>query len=297
MNFGIKKLCSKIYHIFSKMLSSRTIIELRYFRIFRKKLNLKKPQRFSEKLCWYNLYYRDPLMTKCADKYLLNNYAQECGLGFLKRNIYGVYQKFDDIDFDKLPNRFYIKCNHYSNGNYLYDKSKKQDLSSITKRFNSIMKSNYYWINREWCYKDIVPYIICEEVIETDDDSFVDYNFFCFNGEPEFVFYNVGLADSNGIHKVGYRAVIDKNFNEINVTTGQKKLEWKYVKKPKEFEEMLNYARKLSAPFPHVRVDFFYTSNKIYLAEMTFVSGGGYSYLEPKNKEIEMVQNFDVPIK
>jgi hypothetical protein len=250
----------------------------------KEKLNLENPQTFNEKLQWYKLYYHDNLMTQCSDKYLVRDYVKKCGLSHILTPIYSVYEKVEDISFETLPDECFIKCTHNSNGNILWRKNESlNDVIFIKKKLNRMLKNNAYYSSREWSYKNIKPRIICEKLLKSDDSNgLVDYNFFCFDGKPKLVMYNIGLSDEKGEHSIGKRAVLDMNFDPINITTSMNPLDSKFIKKPNNFSDMIKYAQVLSKPFPHVRVDFFYVNGEIRFGELTFYSAGGYVKLEPK---------------
>lgn len=293
-----KEIRLKLNRALTKNISDETMIKFLYRISTGEKLNLDNPVTFNEKIQWYKLNYRDPLMTKCSDKFLVREFVKEKGLGNILTPLYGVYESVDEINFKKIPSECFIKCTHNSNGNVLWRKSKLDDVREIKKRIEKMMNNNAFYSSREWAYKDIKPRVICEELLESNNkQGLVDFNFFCFNGEPKFLMYNIGLSDENGEHAIGKRAVLDMNFKELDMKTSLEKLDMKDVKKPDNFEEMVDYAKILSAPFPFVRVDFFHVNNEIRFGELTFYTGGGVGIYEPRKWQEQLGEWMELPPK
>lgn len=267
---------------FTSGLSDKFVVELFYKLATGKKLPLDDPKTLNEKIQWYKLYYHNPLMIKCADKYTVRDYVRKRGLSCILNTNYGVYENAKEIDFQNLPERCFIKCTHNSNGNYAWDRKKENNISELTNYFNKMLKLNAFYTSREWCYKNIKPRIIVEKYIETEEgQDLIDINIFCFNGEPKLVLWNVGLSDKEGKHAIGKRAVFDESFNELRIETAMPSLPYGSIKKPDVFDKLIEYAKKLSKPFPFVRVDFFYTGKEIFFGELTFYSAGGYGKYAP----------------
>lgn len=294
-----KETRAKLMQSFTKFVPDKPMLMLLYYISTGKRLNLQNPVTLNEKIQWYKLNYRDPLMTRCADKHEVRNYVRDCGLDFLLSELIEVYNNADEILFDQLPEKCYIKCNHNSNGNILWDSTKEPDTEAIRKHLNRMLKNNAFYSSREWCYKDIQPRIIVEELLENrvSDEGLIDINIFCFHGEPKMVLYNVGLVDSTGGHAIGRRAVFDENFNELRVETAMESLPFGSVEKPTQFDNIIQYAKILSKPFPFVRVDFFYTIDSVYFGELTFYSAGGYGKYSPDEWNYTMGDWFELPEK
>ena len=235
-------------------------------------LNLDNPKSFNEKIQWLKLYNHDPLITKCADKYLAREYIKEkIGEEYLIP-LFGVWDNPDDIDFDALPNQFVLKVNWgYAQNIIVKDKS-KLNIEEVKEKLKNWMKplSNNYYNSFEWSYKNIQPKIICEKYIEQIDGDLFDYKVFCFNGKVKYI----------GIHLYRYtnhsRCIYDIHWNKINnLITGPNKLYDKDIEKPKNLELILKLSEKLSSDFYHVRVDWFIISEKLYIGELTFTHGNG----------------------
>lgn len=293
-----KELKHRIATIISKCVPDKFYIKAVHRLYTRKKLNLKAPKTFNDKIQWYKLYYRVPLLTRCADKVKVYDYVKECGLEHILTKRYGVYNSPGEIDFSDLPEDCFLKCNHNSAGNYHWKKRENANTEKIRKKFKKMLAVNHFALSREWAYKNIDPKIICEEYLNVSaPEKFVDYNFFCFNGEPKLVLYNLGLCAENGDHADGQRAVLDTNFNPVDMITGLEPLQSDKIVKPDNFEEMLEYARILSKPFPQVRVDFFHVDGKIHFGELTFYSGSGFGTFEPYKWQEQMGDWFVLPEK
>jgi len=256
-------------------------LKQQYRRKMRRKLNLKKPVLYSEKVQWLKLYDRRPEYSKLVDKYEVRKYiAQTIGERYLIPN-YGVWTHFDEIPFDTLPNEFVLKCTHDCGSVYICKDKSRLDLTELRKRFRKYLAVNCYYQRKEWVYKNIRPCIIAEKLmIDESGVQLKDYKIYCFNGEPK---------------------IVNIIFDRFTTGTGGKKEyffspQWEYqpvgsgghpndpnvkIQKPKCLEEMLNLARKLSAGKIHVRVDFYVAADKIYFGELTFYSCAGYERFDP----------------
>ena len=261
----------------------------------KRETDFSNPVTFNEKLWFLKLSNRDKLLTICSDKHKVREYISQCGYSDILKEEFAVFDNADNIDFDKLPSPCYLKCNHASGMNLIYDKNKKLNISHIKWKFNYLLKQNPYYLSREWNYKNIEPKIICEEVLSMSDgvSDIPELQFFCFDGKPKFVMYNLGLADSSGNHKKAIRWVFDMEWNLINVKTSMPSSEEIPIK-PLGYERMVEIAQKLSSPFPHVRVDLFNIDGKIIFNELTFYSGGGFVKLEPDSYQYEFGKLIDV---
>jgi len=292
-----KEIRLMLSELLTKKINDKFMIVFLYYLATSKLLKLNNPKTYNEKIQWYKLYYRDPLMVECADKYLVRSYVEKCGLGKILTPIYNCYDDTKKIKFELLPDECFLKCNHNSNGNILWQKNKKMDIDKIKKRLARMLKTNAFYSSREWAYKDVKPVIICEEYLKTHSkEGLVDYNFFCFNGEPKLVLFNVGLCDENGNHSVGERLAMDLKCNLLDIETALPKYKGKFVV-PNNFSDMVEYSKILSKPFPHVRVDFFYVDGSIKFGEMTFYSAGGFGKFRPEKWEKQLGDWFVLPNK
>ena len=257
-----------------------------YYKKLGRKLNLKNPETFDDKLWWLKIHYRNDLLTQCADKLLVREYVESCGLSEILNDLYGVYDNVNQIDIDKLPDKFYLKCNHVSGGNVACINKNIFDFKSAKRKLNWYMGINQYYITREWQYKNIIPKILAEKYLENEDkSSLVDYKFYCFNGEPKILLIKFGTTKLDGSHqdeKYAYENYYDINLRPLLIIDNSKMMDEDKVKFPTNFNEMLKHASVLSRPFPFVRVDFYEINNCIKFGEMTFTCAGGCHNYKPE---------------
>lgn len=262
-----------------------------------RELNLSNPTNFDEKLWYLKLHVRDPLMTICTDKYRVREYVKQCGLEHILNELYGVYDSFDEIPFEKLPQRCMIKCNHTSGMNSIFDREGQYDYVYYKNEFEYWMNRNCFWGNREWNYKDIVPKILCEKLLEQPEKSCLDdYKFMCFNGKVRLVFGETGICMADGSHNPdSVRNVYDRDYNLlVGVRFTRKNFPKEWLPKPENYEKMVEYAEILSKPFRHVRVDLYNISGKIYFGEMTFYHQSGCNNVYPEELYIEAGSWIDI---
>ena len=252
-------------------------------------LNLENPQTFNEKLQWLKLYNRKPEYTLMVDKYLVKDYvAEKIGRQYIIPTI-AVYDSPDEIDFDKLPNQFVLKCNHNSGlGMYICkDKSKLtvKDIRHIKKGLSKGLAQDYYLHCREWPYKNIKRKIIAEEFLKEssrpDADSLVDYKWFCFNGEPKLMYIGTDASRHPACDW------FDMDFNFVDVRDKDPN-SGTLPKKPVTFEEMKGYARILAQGTKFLRVDFYVIDDHVYVGELTFFHNGGISAIRPENMDLRL---------
>ena len=247
-------------------------------------MNLDNPQTFDEKLWWLKLYYKNSLETICSDKDKVREYVAKCGLESILNEQYGAWADAREINFDTLPSPCFLKCNHVSGTNAIYDKEKPFNKKKFVRDFNSCLKTNYYIQSREWNYKNIEPRIVAERVLRDNEGNLpLDYKFLCFHGIPRLMLYDISVCNDDGSHKPSaQRCVYDDNMNLLpDVKLTRRRHHEKLGITRGEFEEMKRYAIILSKPFPHVRVDFYCVDGKIYFGEMTFYHMGACNKIDP----------------
>lgn len=291
------KLVNKLYILANlikvnilKEIDDEKFAKLKYKENTGNNLNLVNPITFNEKLWWLKLNNRDPLLTKCSDKFQVREYVKEKGLEKILIPIYGVYSVAEDIPLESFPNKAFIKTNHGSGVNIIWDKKNPFDKEKFIKKFNLSLKTNYYLQSREWNYKNIEPKIIVEKVlVDSGTTGLIDYKFLCFDGKVKLVFSEVGIATNEGTHNpYSTRNVHDTNFNLLDLKVGRKNYDSILVDKPKNFSRMIEYAERLAEPFPHCRVDLYNINGVIYFGEITFYHGGGTQKIEPEEWNIKM---------
>lgn len=239
--------------------------------------NLKNPRTFNEKIQWLKLHDRNPLYTQLVDKYEVRQYVTDMiGEEYLIP-LLGVWDNFDNIDFDALPGQFVLKCTHDSGGLVICKDKSKLDISAAKKKINACMKRNYYWVLREWPYKNVKPRIIAEKYMEDEPNKGLkDYKFFCFNGDVKAMF----VATDRESHQTKFD-FFDANFNHLPIKQHYPNNDLGRIAKPNGFEQMKVLASKLTSKFPHCRADFYDVDGKVYFGELTFSHFSGLEPFEP----------------
>jgi len=285
----------KLLHLLS-FIPDRTMIKLQFNIMTGRKLNLREPRSFTEKLQWYKLYYRDPLMKQCADKYDVRKYVQSKGLGEILNNLYGVYDSFEDVDFNELPAQFVLKATNGSGGqNVLFCKDKSRFDTGVNRILLKqwIQRTRYKSSGREWCYYHAKPRIIAERLLineQNPDAGIADYKFFCFDGIPMYVVVDVDRFIG---HK---RNFYDTDWKQIQVSSDCPNFP-DPLPKPEELGNMISVAAALSSEFPFVRVDLYNVSGRIYFGELTFYPWSGYVNFVPDDFDYDLGKEFVLPKK
>lgn len=269
-------------------LSEKEYIKITYRLAFGRKLNLDDPKALTEKINWYKLYYRDPLMRKCVDKYEVRQYVRESIGDAYLNECFGVWNSIEEIDYNALPNQFVLKPTNGS-GDIVICKNKSHFNWEEAKRtLTKYSKRSFATKTKEWAYYDVPFRIIGERLIKSSDENQIkDYKFFCFNGEPEFLF----VASDRGTEHLKFD-FFDKKWNRLPITNAHEHN--MTLNKPQYFNEMLEIARKLSKPFPHVRVDLYEEENKVFFGELTFYHFGGFTKFEPDEWDYKLEEYFDL---
>lgn len=251
-------------------------IQIYYFAHFKKFCDLKNPNTYNEKLNWLKLHDHNPVYPTLVDKYEAKEYvARIIGNEYIIPTL-GVWDTFDDIDFEKLPNQFVLKCTHDSEGLVIVKDKKKLDKNVAKEKIEAALKQNFYYIGREWPYKDVKPRIIAEQYMEDHvDGELRDYKFFCFDGEPKVMFIASDRASDHV--KFDY---YDLKFNHLDIKQKYPHAQ-EALRKPVTFEKMIDFSKILSKGFPHVRVDFYEVDGHLYFGELTFYHFSGFMPFEP----------------
>lgn len=253
-------------------------------------LSLAEPKSFNEKLQWLKLYNRKSEYTTMVDKIAVKDYIEKkIGNEYLIPTI-GVYDKFSDINFEKLPSKFVIKCNHDSGGIVICKDKDNFNYKSAKKIIRKSFNRNYYYYGREWPYKNIKPAILIEELLENKGQKDLhDYKFFCFNGEPKFI-------------QVDFNRYVNHQKNVYDINWKLLNLEFNYpmnaeydIKKPSNFQKMLEISKKLSLDIPFVRVDFYEVEKKMYFGEITFFPASGFGKFRPEEWNYKLGDMIKLP--
>ncbi len=240
-----------------------------------KKLDLKNPKTFNEKLQWIKLYDRKPEYTQMVDKYSVREYIKEkIGEQYLIP-LLGVWDSIDDVDFNSLPNEFVLKCTHDSGGLVICKDKSKLDIDAAKKKLKKCLKRKFFYRNREWPYKNVKPRIIAEKLmVDESGTELKDYKFFCFDGEPKALFIATDRPHDTRFD------FFDMEFNHLPFLSGHP-MAIKEIKKPVGFNEMAELSKVLSKGLHHARIDFYDINGKIYFGEITFFHHSGFTPFEP----------------
>ena len=242
-----------------------------------KKLDLKNPVEFNQKIQWLKVFYRPTILNQLVDKYEVRSYVKKkIGEQYLNTLILAT-TKTSEINFNDLPNQFVAKGAHGCNFNLIVKDKEKLNKAKARLVFKKWLSRNqYYRGGLEWAYKNVIPKIVIEKYLEEPGKEVLDdYKFYCFNGKPTIVQIDIDRGiDHKGLY-------FDMNWNRYPFTKGVKKFYEGKVKKPEKFSEMIELAAKLAGSFPFVRVDFYYVKNQIFFGEMTFYPGDGRHDFRP----------------
>ena len=265
---------------FFKWIPDEKYIKIKYKLEMNQKLNLKEPRTFNEKLQWLKLYDRKPEYTKMVDKYEAKKYVADIiGEEYIIPTL-GVWDKFEDIDFTKLPNQFVLKPTHAS-GNVFICKNKDEiDYKKLKKTVQKWLKRNYYLVHREWPYKNVKPRIIAEEYMEDQIGELIDYKVYAFNGQCDYVM--VCFDRIKGKTKFIYydrKWNIKKEFSKDGIKYG----DTIKIEKPKNLDKMFEFAEILSKNIPFIRVDFYESNGNLYFGELTFYPSAGFDNTRTKD--------------
>lgn len=271
-----KSLLFKILYVFSPLLSDKAYLKLIFPLAVGYRLNLKKPQTYNQKLNWLKVYYRNPILPKLADKYEVKDYVRQIIGDEYMIKTYGVWNSFDEINFNALPSQFVLKTTHDSGGIVICKDKTQFNLKKAKEKLEKHFKNNLYYSHREWHYKNIKPRIIAEEfLVDESKTELKDYKFFCFNGEAKAMFIATGRQ--TGDTRFDF---YDIAFNHLDLIQGHKQSD-KPAKKPENYDLMVALSQKLSKGFPHVRIDFYNINGKILFGEYTFFHYAGAVPFEP----------------
>lgn len=263
---------------FSKFYSDEKFLRKLYRLRMGKELDLGNPQTFSEKLQWLKLHNRKPEYSQMVDKVEAKKYvANIIGEEYIIPTL-GVYNTPDEIDFDALPDQFVLKCTHDSGGLVVCKDKHNLDFVKTRERFKKWLKTNYYYQNREWPYKNVRPRIIAEQYMEDENDrELKDYKFFCFDGEPKLCQIIAGRQTAMTIDFYD-KDWIHQDFHEPR--------KYPFAKEqhlpPKEYEKMWKLASKLSQGHPFIRVDFYDINGEVFFGELTFFPTSGMGGFDPE---------------
>ncbi len=274
MNQTVKELGKKVV----ALLPTKMWLSYKFKSKFGYKLDWKNPKTYSEKLQWLKVYDKNPLYTTLVDKYEVKKYiADVIGEEYIIPTL-GVWDRFDDIDFNLLPDQFVLKCTHDSGGIAIVKDKATFDKEKARKQFKIALARNPYSTNREWPYKNVKPRIIAEQYMENEaTHDLRDYKFFSFDGETKAMFIATERGSETEETKFDF---FDMDYNHLDFRNGHPNADV-LPEKPQCFDEMHALADKLSRGIPQVRVDFYEVNGRVYFGEMTFFHWSGMKPFEP----------------
>ena len=283
IRFAILKLLSFV--------PDRLMLKIQYKIKTGRALNLKNPTRYTEKLQWYKINYKNPVMHQCVDKYNVREFVKSKGLEHILVDLYARYDSIQDVDWEELPNSFVIKTTNGGGGlNVVICHDKSQlDIKNIEKKLacKKIAPSSG---GREWAYYGLNPGIVVEELLvnqENPQAGINDYKIFCYSGKAKYIIVDV---DRYIGHK---RNFYDTEWHNLNVSSDCPSANFN-IEKPANLDEMLEIAEKLSEDFPFLRVYLYNVQGRICFGEMTFYPWSGYVNFEPDELDFEFAKDFEL---
>ncbi len=278
----------------SRLWSDKSFLKIRFKACVGRKLDFKNPITFNEKLQWLKVYDRKPIYNKYVDKYDVKEYIRETiGEEYLIPTL-GVWDRVQDIEWDKLPNQFVLKCTHDSGSTVICSDKNTFNKQKAIDKLSVKLRRNLFWYTREWPYKDVKPRIIAEAYMEDSETGELrDYKFFCFNGQVKLLFI---ATDRQNASKETAFDFFDMDYNHLPIKNGHPFAEV-LPQKPKSFDKMVELAEKLSKGIPHVRVDFYEVDGKPYFGELTFFQNSGLVPIEPYEWDKKMGEWIDLKVK
>lgn len=243
------------------------------------RMNWKHPVTFNQKLQWLKVHDRNPEYTTLVDKFEVKRFvAQNFGSNLIIKN-YGIWDRFDDIDFSTLPDQFVLKTTHDSGGVVVCSDKSKFDKVEAKQILETSLNTDYYKVWREWPYRNVQRRILAEKYLEGSDHQLRDYKIHCFNGVPKIV-----LVCQNRFSKDGLTEdFFDTNWKHLNIARAAHPNSSELVQRPSRLDEMINMSKKLSQNKRFVRVDFYEVSGRLFFGEMTFYPASGLEHFSPES--------------
>jgi hypothetical protein len=259
-------------------ISDRQYLKLAYRIAINKKLNLDAPATFNEKLQWLKLHDRNPLYSTYVDKFAVREHIRKTIGDQHLIPLLDSYESVEEIDWDRLPDRFVLKCTHATGANIICTDKRALDLKSAKAKLGKWLKNNLYWYGREWPYNRVKPRIICEEFLSDCGRIPNDYKVLCFNGKAKLIQLHVGRYAN---HKQDF---YDRDWNRTTISQ-RRTASGVAEKKPAQLEKMIRLSEQLAANLRHVRIDWFIVGERLYFGEMTFYDGSGFVPFDDENDD------------
>lgn len=272
------------------------MLKIQYYLKFGFFPDFKHPLRYSEKMQIYKMKYRNPILAQCVDKYEVRKYLEGKGLGEYLVELYGVYNRIEDVVFSELPDKFVLKNTTGGGGLsvIIVDDKSKCNWDEICENVHKwpVHKPGEITFGREWAYTNMPKTrIIIEELLETSDSrGLIDYKFICFNGRTDYLY----VMSDREFGRDAALAIYDRNFRKTEVyEIGERRAE-DIISTPKNFSMMVALAEKLSENLPQVRVDLYNVDGKIYFGELTLYDESGYTRFDPDSFDFELGKFFNI---
>ena len=274
-----------------RFLPDKVYIKLYYRLRVGRKLNMGNPETLNEKLQWLKFNYR--LQSIVSDKLLVRDYVKEkIGEKYLI-SLLGSWKEYSDIDFSALPNQFVLKCNHDSGGLVVCTDKEKLNHEEAKKKIEKSLRSNFFYIGREYQYRNIKPMIICEKFISDNGKVPMDYKIYCFNGKPDVILVCRDRFSKN-THRASY-LFFDQKWNFQPLDKGDENLQDVNIPKPENLDEMIEIAKKLSEDFVFARIDLYNIKGKIYFGEITLSPNSGFDPDIKYETDLMFGQKLEIP--
>lgn len=269
-------------------------LKLLYRVIMGRRLNLRNPKEYNEKLQWLKLNDRKPEYSTMVDKYEVRGYIENLlGDKYLIPCL-GIYDSVDDIDIDALPDRFVLKCTHDSGSVEICKDKSSFDIEGARHRFSQAMKRNYYATYREWPYKYVKPRIIAEGYLEGDGGDLKDYKVMCFNGEAKIIEVHENRFVEGKVHT---QTFYDREWNIVPLTQVETVTVDRPGERPRQLDEILRLSELIAKDMYHARIDWYIEGDKIYLGEITFFDGSGFESFSTPEMERMLGDMINLPEK
>ena len=273
-------------------ISDKRALKAKFYYLFSKKLDLRHPKTFNEKIQWLKLYDRRPEYVRMVDKYEVKRYiAEKVGEEYVVPTL-GVWDRVEDIDFDALPDQFVLKCTHDSASVKICKDKSDFDFEEAKQSLSEHLGQSMFIHGREWVYKKIKPSIIAEPyLVDESGVELKDYKIFCFNGRADYV-----EVDFNRFvkHKLN---TYDFDWKPLGFCDASKNDYDANIPKPSRLEDMRRIAEELSKDIPFLRVDFYSIYDRIYIGELTFYPGSGFIFFDPLEMNLELGKKLTLPKK
>ncbi len=247
-----------------------------------REIDLDHPKSFNEKLQWLKLHDRNPRYSELVDKAEVKRYVAEMIGEEHVIPTYGVWDKYEDIDFASLPAQFVLKCTHDSHSVYICKDKKNFNFREAKRQINRALGKNYYYQSREWPYKNVKPRVLAEKyMVDESGVELKDYKVLCFNGEPKLIELHQGrFAEKH------YQDFYDLDWKKKSICNLNEEMHPTTAPKPICFDEMMEHSRILAKDIPHVRVDWYVINAELYFGELTFYDGSGFDLFKDDRDDL-----------